>query len=767
MISDTNLNEIGGQARQETPPAQAERVVVIEWPTDKIDPSPYQARKRFDQRGIDEMAKSVKEHGIIQPLVARVVDEASGRVELVAGERRWRSATLAGLGTVPLILRKLSDTAAEEMMLIENLQREDLTVSEEARAYERMLALKDAAGAALYTLESLAAKLCKHPEHVTARLKLLLCPADMIEAVDRGDVSVSTAKLVGRIPDAKARTLCSRQVMMPDFQQVPLNFEQTQDHIRAHFMVRILKRDFDPADTLLVPVKLNEAGQRCQGGACTDCPFRSGNLEGVVLSEGRGRGQGVSMGSDPNLCTLPRCHRLKLDAAWRETKARHEQAGRKTLEDAAALRAFGGLNGALADDSGYVLLEEVSETLKGLGASRLVMPQEMVVARKPDSGEVVHLLRNEDAARFIAAARGGVGDDEAEEAPEEELDEAEEAEARSDDGIPPNVDEEATADAQAEDLAGDESGRAPEPADDTRSLQRAEQRKLARLDEILAVEAVNDLTALVHRKGVEAETWPYVFEMAVALGGVDAMAWLCDWMGLEQSETNLAKLVAHVKERTETPQAWHAMILVALLARGLQWHGAQVPELEQLLARYGVKMHTLKRRAQALLEGELKQAAPAGNAPAAGPAKNSTDPTDVSAAKEADISAAADAIAKSEPVAGPSASEAANGVQDSKLLKPERWTDADIAPVAACLKAGTTTMLTLIGPRPRPADKQPYNAWSKVRMRLLRAVKKLGADQPGHAPSRDFKGDLCTRCGVMIEDVQEQEDHINGPDCGV
>ncbi|MDF2376741.1 MAG: ParB/RepB/Spo0J family partition protein [Verrucomicrobiales bacterium] len=102
---------------------------------DEVVPSPLQPRKRFHEENLDELVESIREHGVIQPLVVREVD---GKYELIAGERRWRASTKLGLEEVPIILRDASDRDVLEMALIENLQREDLDPLEEAEAYSRL-----------------------------------------------------------------------------------------------------------------------------------------------------------------------------------------------------------------------------------------------------------------------------------------------------------------------------------------------------------------------------------------------------------------------------------------------------------------------------------------------------------------------------------------------------------------------------------------------------------------------------------------------------
>jgi ParB family chromosome partitioning protein len=102
---------------------------------EEVVPSPLQPRKRFHEENLDELVDSIREHGVIQPLIVRLV---GGKYELIAGERRWRASTKLGLAQVPVIVRDASDREVLEMALIENLQREDLDPLEEAEAYARL-----------------------------------------------------------------------------------------------------------------------------------------------------------------------------------------------------------------------------------------------------------------------------------------------------------------------------------------------------------------------------------------------------------------------------------------------------------------------------------------------------------------------------------------------------------------------------------------------------------------------------------------------------
>ena len=103
---------------------------------DQLSPNPFQPRSDFDQEKLDELAQSIKEHGIIQPIVVRHVE---GKYQIVAGERRWRAAQIAGLEKVPVVVKEMDDASMMQMALIENVQREDLNPMEEALAYKRLM----------------------------------------------------------------------------------------------------------------------------------------------------------------------------------------------------------------------------------------------------------------------------------------------------------------------------------------------------------------------------------------------------------------------------------------------------------------------------------------------------------------------------------------------------------------------------------------------------------------------------------------------------
>ncbi len=165
---------------------------VMEIPLSEIRSNPYQPRVVFDSDSLEEMANSIKEHGIIQPII---VKRSIKGYELVAGERRTRAARLAGLTTIPAIIKDFSDTEMMEIALIENIQRENLNPIEEAKAYENILKINN------ITQEELAHKFSKSRSYITNMLGLLNLPEITIKLVESKELSMGHARALSKLED--------------------------------------------------------------------------------------------------------------------------------------------------------------------------------------------------------------------------------------------------------------------------------------------------------------------------------------------------------------------------------------------------------------------------------------------------------------------------------------------------------------------------------------------------------------------------------------
>jgi len=155
---------------------------------DLLHPGRYQPRHQFDTAGIEALAQSIREKGVLQTLLVRPHPEITDAFEIVAGERRWRAAQLAQLHEVPVVLREIEDREALEIALVENLQRQDLSALEEAEAYQRLL------DEFSYTQEAVAQALSKSRSHVANTLRLLDLPTAVKQLLDEGKLTAGHAR---------------------------------------------------------------------------------------------------------------------------------------------------------------------------------------------------------------------------------------------------------------------------------------------------------------------------------------------------------------------------------------------------------------------------------------------------------------------------------------------------------------------------------------------------------------------------------------------
>ena len=167
-------------------PAQGEGSVAL--PISQVEPGLNQPRKRFDQGALDDLAESIRVHGIIQPLTVRRL--ATGYYQIIAGERRWRAAKAAGLEEVPAVIIEADDRKVMELGLIENLQREDLNPAEEARGYRTLM---EEYG---LTQEQVAQQMGKSRPAITNTLRLLALPDEVLALMEEGTLSAGHARAI-------------------------------------------------------------------------------------------------------------------------------------------------------------------------------------------------------------------------------------------------------------------------------------------------------------------------------------------------------------------------------------------------------------------------------------------------------------------------------------------------------------------------------------------------------------------------------------------
>jgi len=184
--------------------AEAKAAGEIIIPLEKLKSNPNQPRKDFDSAELTELADSIRQQGIIQPIIAE--DTGDGTYTIVAGERRSRAARLAGLIEVPVILRKYSEEKRMEVSLIENIQRSDLNPIEEAQAYRQLMDMKG------LSQDEAAARVGKNRVTVANALRLLKLPAEIQESIRKGELSAGHARALLAVPDARARDVLFREI---------------------------------------------------------------------------------------------------------------------------------------------------------------------------------------------------------------------------------------------------------------------------------------------------------------------------------------------------------------------------------------------------------------------------------------------------------------------------------------------------------------------------------------------------------------------------
>jgi len=193
-----------GPAKLAAPQPETEKGEVIRQVSrTAIVPSPLQPRKNFRAEELAEMVDSIKERGIIQPLIVRLVN---GKYELIAGERRWRAAAEAGLETLPVIVREASNRDVLELALIENIQRADLNPIEEAEAYARLM--KEFT----LTQEQVAQQVGKGRVVIANAVRLLTLPEQILAWVGSGDLSVGHAKVLLGLDNADEQVLAAERI---------------------------------------------------------------------------------------------------------------------------------------------------------------------------------------------------------------------------------------------------------------------------------------------------------------------------------------------------------------------------------------------------------------------------------------------------------------------------------------------------------------------------------------------------------------------------
>ena len=232
---------------------------VTEIAIDEIRSNPYQPRKTFDSETLNELAKSIEEYGVVQPII---VKKSIKGYELVAGERRTKAAKIAGLKMIPAIIKDFDDQEMMEIALIENIQREDLNPIDEASSISNIIKLKG------YTQEEFATKFGKSRTYVTNLLGLLKLPDEVKRLVEKRAISMSHARVLSKIDDEEKVNDLAKKIVTEDMSVRDL--ERLSQDVKSDVVIRgtsASKRSFDHKfrmyeniimDTLDTKVRVNK-----------------------------------------------------------------------------------------------------------------------------------------------------------------------------------------------------------------------------------------------------------------------------------------------------------------------------------------------------------------------------------------------------------------------------------------------------------------------------------------------------------------------------
>ncbi|MBY4608679.1 ParB/RepB/Spo0J family partition protein [Rhizobium sp. 9T] len=232
-------------------PVEAERTVSADRmiPIEFVSRNPRNPRRFFDDTELHDLASSIRQHGIVQPIVVRTMER--DRYEIIAGERRWRAAQLAGLIEIPVIVRDVDDKTALEIAIVENVQRADLNPLEEALGYEQLIAEYG------YTQNDLGEIIGKSRSHVANSLRLLKLPDPVRDLLAAGSLSAGHARALVSTPDpaSLARTIVAKGMSVRDAEKLAQNNIKAQSEPQQ----TASRRDQKDSDTLALERTLSDA----------------------------------------------------------------------------------------------------------------------------------------------------------------------------------------------------------------------------------------------------------------------------------------------------------------------------------------------------------------------------------------------------------------------------------------------------------------------------------------------------------------------------
>lgn len=370
------------EVSEETPREYREAL----YPRDDVIPSKTNPRKRFDQEALQELAGSLRKHGILQPILCREHPTEAGKLELIAGERRWRAAGIAKLTHVPVRIIAVDDLEMLELQVIENLQRQDLHPIEEAESYEALLAAnKDNAD---YGVNEMAVRLKKSRAYIYARLKLCDLEPEARTAFYEDKLTASVALLVARIPVRELQLKALHEVTTGETEEYysdqdgPMSARRAAEHIQENYMLELKRAVFPIAQADLVAT----------AGPCTSCAKRTGAQPELYSDV-----------ESADVCTDPTCFDQKKKAHIARLAEAAEQTGQKVIRGETAEKIFPYEH---SSPRGYVKPDATpwQHITKGKTYAEILgddMPPAVMI-ENPHSGELISMVSEKEVFKALA-----------------------------------------------------------------------------------------------------------------------------------------------------------------------------------------------------------------------------------------------------------------------------------------------------------------------------------------------------------------------------
>ncbi len=310
-----------------------EKIQISQLALDQLKPSPTNPRKFFDEKEIADLASSIADKGVLEPLLVRAWPEGKGGgFEIVAGERRFRASKKAKLEAAPCIIRVLTDQEVVEIQIVENMQRQDLTPLEEAMGY-KMLHEKHG-----YSFDDLAAKIGKSKAYVYGRLNLLKLSPAVQKALNAGDLKPSYAVELTRVQDHEQQDQLLREIVEYNDIDSVLDLKKI---IEKDHLLELKSAPFNTKDAELCP----------KAGACSTCPKRTGAQAGLFDDDKK------------DVCLDLKCWALKVETQNKRLVAKYKAEGKNVIEGEAAEKFS-------ASSKGLLDLDEKNYDLKGYVTNR-------------------------------------------------------------------------------------------------------------------------------------------------------------------------------------------------------------------------------------------------------------------------------------------------------------------------------------------------------------------------------------------------------------